>query len=122
MNHGVVFPNPVLKLRWFPGPNSPVMDRPAIDMPPRRRPRTGEPSERPPSMGNRYSDGPSRRSPGSDRPVIDATPNPGRPPLTPPSGEPLKPLGAPPKDDYIDFKPVAPPPDSERDNSDQFDD
>ena len=105
-----------------PGPNSPVMDRPAIDMPPRRRPRTGEPSERPPSMGNRYSDGPSRRSPGSDRPVIDATPNPGRPPLTPPSGEPLKPLGAPPKDDYVDFKPVAPPPDSERDNSDQFDD
>ncbi len=116
-----------------PGMDRPAMDRPPIDMPPRRRPRPGGPADRPgpsaPMGGGGYGEGPgpggdrpNRRPPGADRPVIDATPNPGNRPLTPPPGAPMQPMGAPAKDDYVDFKPVTPPPESERDNSDQFDD
>jgi len=84
----------------------PVMDRPPLDMPPRRRPRSPGPDERA----------------GANRPVIDAMPTSGGRPLTPPPAAPMQPLDVAAKDDYVDFKPVAPPPESERDNSDQFDD
>ena len=125
-------PNPNGPAMNGPSMNAPGMDRPPIDMPPRRRPRPSGPADRPgpggAPMGGGYGPGPSdrpgRRPPGSERPVIDATPAPpsGNRPLTPPPGAPMQPLDTPAKDDYVDFKPVSPPPDSERDNSDQFDD
>ena len=131
--------NPIGPTPNGPNLNAPAMDRPPLDMPPRRRPRAPGPQERsapgaPPGApmgggyrdrpergGDRPSERPNRRPPGADRPVIDATPAANRP-LTPQPGAPMPPLDAPVKDDYVDFKPVTPPPENERDNSDQFDD
>lgn len=121
--------------RRRPRAEGPRNDEPRNSTPPQDRPPLGQPLEGPlagarspgPRTGQVRDGGdrpsrdlPPRRPPGAERPVIDAAPlRTARP--QPGGPAPVRPLDSP-GDDYVDFKPVEPPPADEFDNSNQFDD
>lgn len=118
-----------------PAMDRPATDRPPVERPPMNRPPMGRPTDRPPTdrppverqpMNRPPMDAPAGNRPPNGRPPMDRPPL-DRPPLERPpinaGPAPQRPVaGGSKDDDYVDFKPLTPPPDDEMDNSSQFDD